>query len=114
MNANMQEALRRLEALRQEYHDKLAVQIEAIASAWETAKTTPNDNAPIDAVQQAAHRLAGTAGALGFIEVGHAASRLEAALDVNTAEVFSYPERQSEIDLLMQNLSAAISSVIQK
>ncbi len=71
-------------------------------------------NAPIDAVQQAAHRLAGTAGVLGFTEVGHAASELEAALDDNTADLCLHRDRRDEIDLMMRDLLATISPVIQE
>lgn len=69
----------RLGELRGQFGDRLRARLDRLESLVERARAEPAQGALAEAIS-AAHRLAGTAGSYGFVEVGEAAAGLERAL----------------------------------
>ena len=68
-----------LVAARKEYARKLPAKLQDIAQLMRRAKTEP-DPFLINEIRERAHRLRGTAGCYGFVEIGEAAGEIEDAL----------------------------------
>jgi HPt (histidine-containing phosphotransfer) domain-containing protein len=76
-----EEALRQLDALRDDFAAQLGGLVDDIADAWEAARASSGQTAGLRGLIELVHRLSGNAGFFGFNQVSRAAMALEAALD---------------------------------
>jgi HPt (histidine-containing phosphotransfer) domain-containing protein len=76
-----EEALRQLDALRDDFAAQLGGLADDIAHAWEAARASSGQTAGLKGLIELVHHLSGNAGLFGFNEVSRAAMALEAALD---------------------------------
>jgi len=74
-----QEAFQKfLDLQRADYKRALPAKVAEVQARWQASETDPAT--PLADLERLAHTLAGTAGTLGFHELGHAAKSLETLL----------------------------------
>jgi diguanylate cyclase (GGDEF)-like protein len=93
-----------LEALRIEYQAKLPERLDLLEKVVRTWLAKPTHTEPHDAARKEAHKLRGTAGSYGFVEVGEAAGRIE---DVLVACAGVRPPTEAQADTVDQALAQA-------
>ena len=74
-------ALSRLGQLREQFSGRLQQRLERLAELVERAQREPDTGALAEAISTA-HRLAGTAGSYGYVDVGESVASLERALQI--------------------------------
>jgi len=74
------EVRRKLETLRNRFRDKTIREIEGLVASIFNASRHPEATKELTAVYQLLHRLAGSAGTLGFTQLGEQARKLEVAV----------------------------------
>lgn len=95
-------ALTRLGELRGQFGERLRARLEHLAEQVQAARRDPSPGALAEAIG-AAHRLAGTAGSFGYVDVGEAAAGLERSLQ-------RIAGGQDEWDAALAALARAVSS----
>ena len=73
------QARAKLGQLRERFEERLRGRLDELDALVERARVDPSEGTLAEAVS-VAHRLAGTAGSYGFVEVGEAAAALERSL----------------------------------
>ena len=97
----------RFDALRQRYAQSLPFKAAEIATLWRSLEESP-DSPTVDALQQAVHRLSGSAPAYGYEAIGAAAQWL----DLQLSEWLSSPaDERQPVDALRQSLSLGVRSL---
>lgn len=98
--------LERLATLRRQFGEALPARIAALRARWE-ALCAAWDPATAAELHRQAHSLAGTAGTMGYPEVGHAARMLERLLKLQLGAEVLGPADRSAISVALARLAAA-------
>jgi len=106
MTTPQEDFQRFLDGQRAEYRSALPGKIQEIQERWSAVVAAVDATQPLNDLRRLAHSLAGTAGTLGFREVGQAAKALEVLLDEDAGEnqpVVS-PDLQANVGLALSAL----------
>ena len=109
MSTPQEEFQKFLDEQRAEYKSSLPGKTTEIRTLWHAVNSDPEGAKPLKELERMAHTLAGTAGTLGFREVGTAAKALELLLEhaVAVGSDLTLTQR-SEIALAIDTLQASL------
>jgi len=80
MNEKSEELLVKLALVKQGYAQKLPAAIDQIIAAWKSLQTDTWDQDNLDALIFKVHKLTGSSGTLGFMNISQISSRIEELL----------------------------------
>ncbi len=80
MNEKSEELLVKLALLKQGYAQKLPAAIDQIIAGWKSLQTDTWDQDNLDALIFNVHKLTGSSGTLGFMDISQISSRIEELL----------------------------------
>jgi chemotaxis protein histidine kinase CheA len=106
MTTPQEDFQRFLDGQRAEYRSALPGKVQEIQQQWAAVVAAADASQALNDLRRLAHSLAGTAGTLGFREVGQAAKALEALLEEDAEEnqpVLS-PGLRANVDLALSAL----------
>ena len=101
----------RLASLRQAYRQRLEGELERIGAQVQAVRADPDNGVNLRTLQQALHKLAGSAGTFGFHRLGYQARRLEqcVAAAAGAASEAATPDSEIEaFDDSLQQLKGAL------
>ncbi|WP_309044607.1 diguanylate cyclase [Marinobacter sediminicola] len=100
------EVRKKLETLRNRFQDKTISEIEGLVASIFSASQRPEAIGELVAAYQLLHRLAGSAGTLGFTQLGEQARKLELAIKPFADQVTEGAEREHVRQQLRQLLAS--------